>query len=323
MQNAYLAAGWWVNDTASEPPTDTLRIPYLALNGDHWEASVTQVKVEATGSIPAHLEPSLIHNRPDHPDQSWIGNTFSSVGASGETYTATLTPAPQNWPPLVKPAVSGTTFVEGDTISFRANASDPNDNPGTGADEDPLTIDWYIEAPDTPNIIASGNDGISSLDRCYMAPLAQTDATGHPITFACPWVHHTGAETTFRYIDDGNFHVHVIATDSHGARASQVFEVAIGNAPAVVTLSEPSSFTIDEAQSVDLAGQFTDPGDDPAKVVVDWGDGQTETQFFPCDWTAARCRPERLLFRLLRHRERPRVAGCGPIRVHLPPHLHR
>jgi hypothetical protein len=67
-------------------------------------------------------------------------------------------------------------------------------------------------------------------------------------------------------------------TDSYGDSGSGSTSVTVDNvAPSSVTAGVSPS-TIDEDDSTTLSGGFTDPGTlDTHKVVIDWGDGSTDT----------------------------------------------
>ena len=60
---------------------------------------------------------------------------------------------------------------------------------------------------------------------------------------------------------------------------SDSFDIVVANLAPVIT--KPGNQTADEGTSAvfDL-GSFTDPGDDdPWSIVIDWGDGSTDTDF--------------------------------------------
>lgn len=82
---------------------------------------------------------------------------------------------------------------------------------------------------------------------------------------------------THSYVDDGVFTVEVTLTDSGGGSVTEMFDVTVNNvAPNNLVLT--ATPTIDENGVATLDVSFDDPGVfDVHEVVVDWGDGNTET----------------------------------------------
>jgi len=129
-------------------------------------------------------------------------------------------------------------------------------------------------------------NGKSNIDSCYVDPLSQDPATTQYF-LSCPWPRASGQQTSFKYTESGLWHVNVVARDSHGGTYSQVFQVNIANtSPGFVpnTLSTQQTGTDEGSAQTTISGQVNDLGDDPLAVVVDWGDGTTSTQYFPCNW---------------------------------------
>ncbi|MEQ8211058.1 MAG: PKD domain-containing protein [Lacipirellulaceae bacterium] len=82
---------------------------------------------------------------------------------------------------------------------------------------------------------------------------------------------------THSYVDDGVFTVEVIVTDTGGGSVTELFDVTVNNvAPNNLVLN--ATPVIDENGVATLDVSFDDPGVlDAHEVVVDWGDGNTDT----------------------------------------------
>ncbi len=254
--SAYITDGWWSDQKGLATPVYATRIKYVDWSGQNRYAGVA-------GS-------TFIHTKPDGSDSS-VSPTINYLDAAGVKRTATLH---RNEPPVVAPTVSG-TFREGQPLTFNANASDPE-----GGN---VSVTWRIEDP-RGQLVDFVINGESTLQKCYTNPLNQGAVPGQ-LFFGCPWPTATGQQTQYTYVDNGLWHVNVVATDDHNISRNQVFEVSIANANPVVSLTDWAPPTLDEGGQVTLDGSVTDAGDDPIRVTVDWGDG-TDSQYFPCDWTA-------------------------------------
>jgi hypothetical protein len=254
--SAYLSDGWWVDAAAGGTPTYKLRIEYVDWDGREWTAAVAG--------------DTFIHTPIDDPSQATVGDVIRYQAADTGRFQATWK---GNHPPALRPMVGGDLdLVEGGTLTFDANATDP--------DGDDVTVSWLIEPTDA-NFPIIGENGRSNLDNCYSDPVG----AGTGVTFACPWPSAAGQETSYRYGDDGDVHVRVTATDEHGAIDSEVFLLRIASADPAMTLDDPSTFSVSEGAQVTLGGSVTDVGDDAIRVRVDWGDGTHDVVHFPCDWT--------------------------------------
>ena len=84
-------------------------------------------------------------------------------------------------------------------------------------------------------------------------------------------------ELRHTYVNDGNYEVIVIVTDSYGATGSDTLTLTVENVvPTISALSVTPE--IDENGVVTFTGQFTDPGVfDSHTVVIDWADGTSKT----------------------------------------------
>ena len=95
----------------------------------------------------------------------------------------------------------------------------------------------------------------------------------------------TTFSSSHTYLDDDptatssdSYTISVTVTDDDLGSASNTTSVTVNNvAPSSLTLT-PTPSTLDENNSISLAGSFTDPGTlDTHTVVIDWGDGSSNT----------------------------------------------
>jgi hypothetical protein len=259
---AYLSRGWWIDNPAGgDPAHHALSIKYVNWTGEHWTAAVAGE--------------TFIHSRDGQPDDTFLSPDIEYVGPASIQYKATWH---GNRRPTVAPSYSG-TLTEGNTLTFHANASDPDSSIGDG---DPVTVKWLFE-PVVPGFSLVPSDGRTMNDHCLNDAIGTTFGSSPPLLI-CPWSIVNGTDPTVGYGDNGTFNVRVVATDSHGATAQQTFPVTIGNRKPPVTLSDPVTFSIDEGGQVTVAGSFNDPGDDQVRVDVNWGDGASSTKWFPCSY---------------------------------------
>src|SRR5207248_9920728 len=74
------------------------------------------------------------------------------------------------------------------------------------------------------------------------------------------------------YADNGAFTVVVTVRDDEGSSATTSFQVVVSNAAPSVAVG--GDRTINEGQSITIAGTLSDPGTlDIHTVSIDWGDG--------------------------------------------------
>ncbi len=258
--SVYMSDGWFSDQPGGGSPGFALRIEYVDWTGKNMVAGVS-------GN-------TFIQEDPSDPTASFVSPILQYKDFAGNLMKATLH---ANTPPTLAPTVSG-TFVEGQTLTYNAHATDPD-----GA----VTVSWLIEDPHGQLALFVDSDGKTALDRCYTDPLNESLDPSEVMFFSCPWDRFSGQETQFTYTESGLWHVHVIARDANGGSASQIFVVNVANAdPTFDSLGQVTPSTLDEGTGVTLDGSVTDAGDDPLKVTVDWGDGTTDEHFFPCDWTA-------------------------------------
>jgi hypothetical protein len=145
-------------------------------------------------------------------------------------------------------------LTENSTLRFSATTSDP--------DGDDVELLWYLQPDD--QLVPQGCIDLS---------------TG--ATTLCTWPPIAGSSADVRYRQDGIYVGRVVATDERGASTTQTFEYRVRNVAPTLTVDTPIS--VSEGGAVRLSGQFTDPGDDPMTVTIDWGDGSPPvSQQYPC-----------------------------------------
>jgi hypothetical protein len=254
----YMSDGWFSDQTGNETPIYKTKIKFIDWSGEQLIASVEGDKFFVTNTHP--------------PEQADELSQLQYVDADGVERTATLH---VDQPPTLSPTATG-SFYEGNTIQFDANATDP----GGG----PVTVQWRIEDPRGQQILLQDSNGKTGLDLCYTDPLEKTRPPDD-LFFGCPWPAFTGQTVQFTYRESGQFHVHVIATDADGQTTSEVFQVNIENVDPTLSVNPLSGAAVNEGSPVTVTGSVNDPGDDPVGVTIDWGDGTTDTQYFPCNWT--------------------------------------
>lgn len=160
-----------------------------------------------------------------------------------------------NQPPLLKAEVEG-SFIEGDTVTFRAVTSDP--------DDDQVSVRWFIE----PTYDQFGLDARE--EACVNAVFV----TGG-VTYRCLWPEFTGDTAQFRYLNDGSYLARVVATDRFDATTTQWLSFDIADAAPTISDLGVTPTQVIEGATVALAGTLSDVGDDWYDITVDWGDGST------------------------------------------------
>ncbi|MFO7907859.1 MAG: Calx-beta domain-containing protein, partial [Pirellulaceae bacterium] len=105
-----------------------------------------------------------------------------------------------------------------------------------------------------------------------------TDPDGDALTYVWNFGDGTlakGATPTHVYTDDGAYDVTLTVVDTFGGVAKATQNVSIENVLPTLDITAPSSAS--EAEPFVVQTDVTDPGDDVASIVIDWGDGNIET----------------------------------------------
>ena len=196
--------------------------------------AITTPGTSATGFPPTEISDTLDYQAP--------GGTLLRAVSRG------------NQPPLLKAQVQG-SFIEGDTVTFRAVTSDP--------DGEEVSVRWFIE-PTYDQFDLDARE-----EACVNAFV-----TGG-VTYRCVWPRFTGDTAQFRYLNDGSYLARVVATDTVGATTTQWLSFDVADAAPTISELAVTPSQVNEGETVALTGTLSDVGDDWYDITVDWGDGST------------------------------------------------
>ena len=105
-----------------------------------------------------------------------------------------------------------------------------------------------------------------------------TDPDGDSLTYVWNFGDGTlalGATPVHVYGDDGNFDVTLTVVDCFGGVAKLTQPITIQNVAPTLEVTAPTS--VSEAAPVVVETAVSDPGDDNTTILIDWGDGSTDT----------------------------------------------
>tara|TARA_R110002167_G_scaffold352262_1_gene565134 strand:- start:1303 stop:19128 length:17826 start_codon:yes stop_codon:yes gene_type:complete len=132
--------------------------------------------------------------------------------------------------------------------------------------------------------ITSTPTGPAIKDRAYQYRAIASDPNGDVITWSLDpasvvgnmAINATTGQLTWTPADDGTYSITVIATDSHGAAASQTFSlVVLKNAAPVITSTPDQSVDINVAYSYEVSASDPNPGDTVTFALTDSPAGAT------------------------------------------------
>ncbi len=180
-------------------------------------------------------------------DDSQLRVTIVSAGFADVTAVA------GNRRPTVEVLVTDDLY-EGSELTFEAVTSD--------ADGDDVTVTWFLQPE---------GGAVTCIDLI----------TGEANPWVCPWPALTGATVNRQYLRSGDYYGRVVVVDEHGAFTEQRFGFRVRNVAPEVTVDTPVAAT-EETGTATISGTFSDPGADYVRVTIDWGDGTSSVQDYPC-----------------------------------------
>lgn len=220
--------------------------------GPFVEGSDIGFQAEATDNCPSGLTYQWSFSDGGTATGRTVSHTFADSGvytgtvrvsdAAGNSTPFAFSVTVENAPPTVTidPAQLK-SIAEGGTVPVAATFTDPGDD-----DPYTATIDYGDGAGPKP------------------ATVTPTDA-------------HSGAVSgSFRYGDNGTYHVTVAVTDKDGGTGSASFDVTVGNVAPDATITNPEPVMADVRQAVGFDGTVTDPGSDDVTSRWNWDDGTPE-----------------------------------------------
>ena len=228
------------------------------------------------------------------PSVTVAGPTTVDEGGS-ESYTATILDPGSSDTHTVVWDCDGDGYDDGSGLTATCSFSDgpamfavaaqaTDDDGGVGAGSVDVTVNNVAPTAvfNAPTAVDEGSDIGLALTSPFDPSSADTTA-GFEYAFDCGDGSGYGAfssttTATCATADDGTRAVRGQIRDKDGGVTEYTANVTINNvAPAITGLSLDAA-TIDENESVTLGGNFSDPGTlDTHTVVIDWGDGSSNT----------------------------------------------
>ncbi|MCA1553633.1 MAG: tandem-95 repeat protein, partial [Chloroflexi bacterium] len=246
------------------------------------EDTAKTITLSASDIDSASLTFSIVSGPTDGSLGSLSAPACTASGA-GATCTATVTYTPTadyNGPDSFTFKVNDGT-LDSNTATVSLNVTEVNDTPTANADSkttDEDTALTFAASDLTANDSAGpANESGQTLTVTSVSATANTHGTvilnGGSITYTPASNYNGAASFEYQVCDNGTTSG---ALDPKCAMGTvNVNVTAVNDAPVVGTLILSAS-TINENDSVDLSGSFTDPDTgDTHTVVIDWGDGST------------------------------------------------
>lgn len=208
----------------------------------------------------------LVQRAADTDTSAAIPTVETSTLIVADPPSSILVPIPKAWtvrhyhPPTNAPTATS-PVTQGETVTLIANADDP--------DGDDVSTTWLVQ-PDPVGLTVE---------------VTPNDCRGDVLPTNCGWPSYEGEQLQLPYRVPGTYLAWAITTDGRGQRTASKVEFTVGNvAP---TFTTGPSVTVN-GRTATVTGTVDDPGTS-VTVGVDWGDGTTSTQNFPCGPFDAGC----------------------------------
>ena len=284
-QETFLADGWFVTRQAT------------AQGWGPWRWALSLTYLSSSGLRVARPHPGGFLDMP-------LGSPGQTIEAPVLTDTiAPLQPGRNssmfvrifgNRPPDLDPRSTDTDIVSGESITFVANATDPDAAFGGRV----TAVRWFIEDPSytPPDFLGAS----LTVDACGFDTNVDP-ATQQPQV--CPWRPYDGEQVSAVFGVGGRRKVRVVALDNAGATRAQEFTVNVARATPFLSASASASSTLNgqvstrtltdgpitEGDSLDVTGVLDYPRlpegyAQITRLSINWGDGSQRFFEYPCSF---------------------------------------